>query len=197
MRARVTWQVGPICERRLCSRTLFLSPSLFLVGPICWRLFPYMCAPALSLRFGPISSASWTVRPCVRSLSLRGGPAMSVLSSPEPPLTHFHACNMETAHIACPLAPALFVPSSHPLSLPASFHTLPPCHCRSRSLEIHGRVAGRVAWQKPRQAIPSSVSTWGTRSCAWFTIIAPCFSIFGLARIGCTGSPRSHEDWPI
>jgi hypothetical protein len=59
-----------------------------------------------------------------------GGPAVSVLSSPQPPLTHIHAFAVETAHVACPRASAPFCTPPRTRSLyPASFHTHSPLSC--------------------------------------------------------------------
>jgi hypothetical protein len=95
-----------------------LAPPLPLpMEPIYRRRFPRVCAPTLSLRCGPTSSTSWTIHPRSRSLSLRSGPALSALTSPQPLLTHVRVHVVETAHVACPRAPAPFEPHPHLLYL--------------------------------------------------------------------------------
>jgi hypothetical protein len=143
--------VGPTCQRRPTSAHS-PSPSPSIQWGRSVGAASLERTPTLSLRCGPASSALWIIRPCARSLSQRGGPALSSPSSPQPPLTHVLALAVETAHDAHPRATALFEPRSHPISLPCLIS-----HSRPLSRAI---VAARAC----RRSVAMLLAVQATRS---------------------------------
>jgi hypothetical protein len=157
------------------------------VGPNCWRRFPRAHACSISLCVaGPSRQRRGSFAPArALSLSLRGGLALSVPSSPQPPLTHVLARAVETAYVACPLPSALLTPARTRSLSPASFRTLSPFRAPQSSLALAGDPRSRCRPSSPPEVAPSHPElrpeVRNSLSCP-FILILPCFSYFRSRR---------------
>jgi hypothetical protein len=173
-------------------RALSLPLSLCPVGPICRCCFPR--THPRSQRCGPASLTSWTVRPRARSLSLRGGPALSAPSSPKPSLTHVRARAVETIHDARPRALALFELRPYPLSLRAHFaHSRPlsrsaiAAHARRRSAAMLPAVQPARSRAKPSRASSLGEELIHILGIPYFRLV---LANLASLKFGQAGSPR-------